>query len=74
MNGERISCLVPFCNRTHKSFPSPEVEWICQKHWAMTSRSTRRFFFLAKRRQRWKTYDQIWNKLKKQAIERSLGI
>ncbi|WP_283802258.1 hypothetical protein [Rhizobium rhizogenes] len=76
---DRISCCVPFCTRTLRN-DKGYSDWICQEHWRMTDKFPRRIY--AKRKRRLKvdtTYpakkvDDLWQFLKKQAIERAAGI
>ena len=68
---ERLYCLVPFCNCTTAK---PAAEWICQKHWSVTSRTWRKRLFLFRRRGRRDLEFQMWERLKRQAIERAGGI
>lgn len=65
-------CLVPFCRR-NKSLPEGH-EWICGKHWPLTSKKLRRLYFLCKRRQLHHTAWGLWCRLREQAIERAGGL
>lgn len=77
----RLACCVPGCRRTLQS-DGEFTEWICGRHWATTDKDIRKRFFLVRRRAKklgWtplridldKSY---WERLKKQAIERAMGI
>lgn len=68
---DRLACLVPGCRRTCKPFHG---EWICGVHWPATDRAMRRLLSLAKRRGRQQACAAIWRRLKRQAIERAVGI
>jgi hypothetical protein len=46
---ERISCCVPYCRRTHHN-RERFSGWICAKHWALVSRSTKTALRVNKRR------------------------
>ncbi|BEV44742.1 hypothetical protein [Afipia carboxidovorans] len=45
---DRIACCVPFCRRTCRN-DSGFAEWICGKHWALVSKTTKRRRRLADR-------------------------
>ena len=76
---ERIGCCVPFCRRTRLN-PGFN-EWICGKHWAVIAKDRRRVY--GRLKGRWRRFgdprDQarawrIWDRLKREAIERAVGI
>lgn len=82
----RRPCEVPFCRRTSTRFPN---EWLCCDHWRLVDRPlklyrTRRLKQLRQRYEAsltltaWARYrrsaDLIWRRMKRQAIERALGI
>lgn len=69
---QRLRCLVPFCRRTTRA--GRYREWICGAHWRLTSRAWRRRFFLFRRRGRQDLEDRMWLRLKRQAIERAMGL
>lgn len=75
----RVRCCVPFCRRTTK----PDCdEWICGPHWKAVPKSARRVFFRVKRLLRqsphddraWARHNAIWQRVKRHAIERAMGI
>lgn len=83
---ERRPCEVPFCRRTSTRWPD---EWLCCDHWRLVDRSlklyrTRRLKQLRQRAEQtleWKDWMRlrrashlIWRRMKRQAIERALGI
>lgn len=78
----RISCIVPFCRRTIAVSRLPEgYEWICGKHWSAVPRHLRRRKSqaerIAKRTNRpaaWRLTGLIWERCKREAIERAMGI
>jgi hypothetical protein len=66
---KRLPCCVPFCRRTisaEKGFS----EWICPKHWRLLPGSPARLSAVAM----WRRVDAAWERCKRQAIERSLGL
>ena len=65
-------CIVPFCTRTTGA--NHHEEWICPGHWRLTDSQLRRRFFLFNRRNRPDLAARMWERLKKQAIERAMGI
>lgn len=75
----RISCCVPFCKRTKRK-EEGYSEWICQKHWSLVPAGRRRAYRrirrqLRQRHEHWNARaDRIWSRLKKVAIERSMGL
>lgn len=68
----RTICCIPFCRRTTAEIYS---EWICGRHWSMTSKRLRAVYHKRKRRYRKGDNGQghklsrIWEKLKHQAME-----
>jgi hypothetical protein len=69
----RIACCVPFCRRTYAN-EEGFSEWVCAKHWTMTSKAWRRRRSLFKRRRRSDLADKMFARLKRQAIERAVGL
>ncbi len=85
---KRVACCVPFCRCTVPDRGQDEV--ICGKHWRLADRSlTRRYKALwrwiernkdgspsSDRRlvRRWHTAARAWARIKRQAIERAMGI
>lgn len=67
---ERTKCLVPFCRHTTSRVFK---EWICANHWKAISASDRRLFRRAAR-VRSPAAGRIWDRIKRQAIERGVGI
>lgn len=73
----RTGCVVPFCRRTSTLFPS---EWICGDHWRLVDRSlkmfrTKRLKAAQRNRKRWERLERAtWRRMKRQAIERALGL
>lgn len=83
---ERIVCSIPFCGRTaaRAKFPQCE-EIICGKHYRMASRTwrarrsrlvrfMRRSLDLDKTQHAWRLEDELWRRIKKQIIERVVGL
>jgi len=83
---DRIPCCVPFCKRTAARAKHPDaVEIICYLHWRIGSKVLRqRLSKLRKRKERcrsevdfsrleWLDW-QVWERLKKQIIERAMGL
>jgi hypothetical protein len=73
----RVRCCVPFCARSRK--PEAYAEFICSVHWPMTDKKTRSLFFRARRaikkgRDLQYLEGKLWEKLKRQAIERAVGL
>ena len=89
MNADRIPCCVPYCRRTaaRAKFPDAE-EIICGKHYRLASATLRRRLSrLRRQRSRYRPGiddDQLdrsyaldwrlWVRIKKQAIERAMGL
>lgn len=78
----RLRCAVPFCRRTAKPLSS---EWICWKHWSAVDRTLKRRLVRLRRLARrcrsdrqYQTvrnhFDSLWERCKRQAIERAAGI
>ena len=77
MSPYRLQCCIPFCRRTIKAGPilaRGHDEWICSTHWTSTFRHWRRRLFLFRRRGRQDLEAKMWERLKRQAIERAAGI
>lgn len=77
---DRISCCVPYCKRSHAPREGLD-QWICHKHWSSTERFARKVYTHRK----WKFERDgdpaylpkvyaMWEVIKKQAIERAVGI
>lgn len=81
----RLHCCVPFCRRTtaHTEFS----EWLCGDHWRLVDRRRRQVY--GRYMRQWRRYrgapsglsrsehnaaHRIWERLKRQAIERAAGI
>lgn len=73
---KRLRCCVPFCNRTRK--PDEYAEWICGKHWPLTDLQSRLVYRRMKFRRPGPEFAQargrIWDRLRRQAIERAAGL
>lgn len=69
----RIKCCVPFCQRTYHNREG-YTEWICREHWRQTSKAWRRRNALFVRRARYDLHRKMWDRLKRQAIERAAGL
>ena len=78
----RTRCSVPGCNRTTKPL---YVEWVCGKHWSLTShvwrrrlariRHRRHYAVGLQQRRRLLALDaRMWVRLRNQAIERAVGV
>lgn len=81
----RISCCVPFCRHTRgdrKGDPlTDRTEWICGDHWKFVREHRRRVYARAKKDARetgrqfdWDVAAEIWKALKREAIEKAVGI
>jgi hypothetical protein len=66
-----MNCCVPGCKRTTKR---AFTEWVCGKHWSLTSRVWRRRMFRFRRHHRVDLADRMWCRLRDQAIERAMGL
>lgn len=75
----RVRCVVPFCRRT--TARTEVAEWICGDHWQMVDLRARRVY--GRHAKQWRRYAphrteatawRLWSWIKRQAIERSLGI
>lgn len=79
---DRIGCCVPYCRRTRKNDFRPGAEWICGDHWRLIDKARRRVW--GRIRGRWRRFGppaaadaiatRLWAALKRQAIERAMGI
>jgi hypothetical protein len=76
---KRLKCAVPFCGRTTSR--SEFNEWLCGDHWRQISKIKRRVY--GRLTKKWRRYhhlsdgiraDRIWNRLKREAIERAVGL
>lgn len=79
----RIPCEVPFCRRTAPAAKFGEgARIICQKHSKLADPRVRRIYKLARRRARknpndeaaHRIWDRMWERMRKQAIERAGGV
>jgi hypothetical protein len=74
----RIRCVVPHCACTRgdrKNSPvAPGMEFICRKHWALVPKAWKRRRRLFARRQRRDLEAKMWDRMKRIAIERAVGI
>jgi hypothetical protein len=84
----RIRCCVPFCRRTASQLRYPDAEEIiCGKHYRLANGTLRRRLTKVRRltqrvrtdnggklRQAWHLDNALWGRIKKQAIERAVGI
>lgn len=83
MKPGRIPCEVPFCRRTAKREPQdePDTRIICGGHWRFGDARPRRVYSRARRKYK-RTGDpryraimnRCWERVRKQAIERSAGV
>ena len=85
---ERIPCCVPFCNRTAARLRYPDAEEIiCGKHYRLASAVLRRRLTKVRRlsrriragdegklRQSWHLDNELWRRIKRQAIELAVGL
>jgi len=77
----RVGCVVPYCRRTTVA-GRPDAEWLCPKHWPTISKRRRQVW--GRLRKQWRRYGpekvsparwfRIWDRLKREAIERAGGI
>lgn len=77
----RVRCVVPFCRRTREDDPRFS-EWICGDHWRMVPKKYRQVYGRFKRR--WRRFgtpvsyhprgSRLWERIKREAIERAGGI
>jgi hypothetical protein len=82
----RIPCCVPYCGRTYKPEKCPaDAEVMCGKHYRLADGSLR-----GRLRKLWRMYrrtsdreriaritiacERLWQRVKKQAIERAMGL
>lgn len=49
MTPDRLTCIAPGCRRTHRNSEG-FAEWLCQKHWALVPKVTRRAYHRARRK------------------------
>lgn len=79
----RIACCVPGCGRTYKDeHPGEKHELICGKHWQLADKASRKLHADLRRKGRqrgWtmrleRIWQWNWKRIKKQVIERALGI
>lgn len=80
MKPGRIACCVPFCRRT--TGRTEFSEWLCGDHWRLIDKRRRQVY--GRYMRQWRRYshgkivpqavDRIWNRLKREAIERAAGI
>ncbi len=47
----RLTCIAPGCRRSHRN-DEGFAEWLCQKHWVMVPKATRRAYHRARRLRR----------------------
>ena len=79
MGPMRISCCVPHCRRT-KQNAEGYAEWICAKHWSAVPRDKRRVWQRVRRDHRKgipqfkRRVDRLWQRLKRIAIEKGMGL
>lgn len=75
---DRIKCEVPFCKRTRgdrKGDPVVDgMQWVCGDHWRAIPRTLRRTYYRARRLDRGRLAAMCWERCKKTAIERAMGI
>ena len=70
---ERIPCLVPGCGCGATCYP-PGNEIICVKHYRLVDKCLKRRRALFRRRGREDLADRMWVRIRRQAIERAMGI
>lgn len=77
---DRISCCVPFCQRTWKG-DERAIEWICRAHWAPIRLARRKVYRRALIAFKDDPSDEnrtiaidLWGAMKREAIERAAGI
>lgn len=81
---DRILCCAPFCKRTVRrdKLAYGASEWICQTHYSLVDIKLKRQRSSLRRRnikrQEWERYvktdNRMWDRIKRQAIERAVGI
>lgn len=83
IQSDRVPCCVPFCRRTiaRDRLPSEHAEWICGRHWPAVpkhhKRRLRQIERIAKRTRRLSSImlaQRIWERCKREAIERAMGL
>lgn len=88
MKAGRIPCLVPGCDRTspdHTKDGTPIIETICGKHFRMADKHQiaryRKLWHIVERRAGYPIAErahglagEVWQTIRKQAIERAMGI
>ena len=70
---DRLPCCVPFCRRTTKDNRGFN-EWLCSKHYGLVDQKLKALRRRALRRGRYELDELIWRRLKRQAIERAVGL
>jgi hypothetical protein len=71
----RIACEVPFCRRTAPATKhEPGTRIICGKHARLADQKYRRLYRRGVRQGRPAVANYAWEKIRKQAIERSAGV
>lgn len=79
----RIPCIVPGCGRTYKNeHPGEEHELVCGKHWKLADRTARDLHTRLRKKglkSGWtmrleRIWQWNWKRLRKQIIERAMGI
>lgn len=82
----RIRCVVPFCRRTagqrkHWRPITADTQWLCGDHWRLVDKRLRRLVRKAQRHFHAVGTDRalkldlwLWDRCKRQAIERGMGI
>lgn len=68
----RIPCVVPFCRCGATCYP-PGYEIICPKHYRLVDRGLKALRRKARRRGKERLDDMLWQRIKRQAIERASG-
>lgn len=85
MSTDRLHCVVLFCTHTTRKKEGDGTEWICSDHWRLADRRLKSLRTRIKCRYRakrtadnrlkaWRIDCWIWERLKRQAIERAVGI
>lgn len=71
----RVPCLVPGCGCGATCYPpEPGLEIICPKHYRLVDRALKALRRKSNRYGRGRLTDLCWRKMRRQAIERAMGI
>ena len=69
----RIPCIVPYCGCGATCYP-PGYEIICSKHYRLVDRALKTLRRRARKAGKNRLDHMLWQRIKRQAIERAMGI